>query len=58
VTAECRTRRLNCDARLRRAGFLNEDFNISCPGPPKSCGRFPMLNTLLSWMLQEAEGTH
>ena len=28
VTTECRTRRVNWLARLRRAGFFNEDFNI------------------------------
>ena len=28
VTTECRTRRVKSPARLRRAGFFNEDFNI------------------------------
>jgi len=28
VTTECRTRRVNCLARLRKARFFNEDFNI------------------------------
>src|SRR5258708_36915441 len=28
VTTECRTRRVNSPARLRRARFFNEDFNI------------------------------
>jgi len=39
VTAECRTRRVNCPARLRSAGFFNEDFNIlstRIPGPRQS----------------------
>ena len=28
VTTECRTRRVKSPARLRSAGFFNEDFNI------------------------------
>ena len=28
VTTECLTSRVNCPARLRRAEFFNDDFNI------------------------------
>jgi len=50
VTTECRTRRVNWPARLRRAGFFNEDFNIPSTSMRLLRGDAVWLHYRLSWL--------